>query len=983
MPRASQPLTRAPTLGVLTDWLEGEYQNSVVAGMVEAARESGANLVFFTSCMLRAPLRLGERRNVVYDLAGSEGIDGLVLMAWTVANHLGLDDLERYCERYRPRPMVCVAETLKGMTGILVDGEPALREAIRHVVEDHQFRRIAFVGGPEGNSEATDRLHTYREFLTNCGLRPPDSLVTTGDFQYESGVDAVRVLLDERGVTFDAIVSANDQMALGAIDALRVRNIQVPRDVAIIGFDDINEARYSSPPLTTIRQPLRQQGRLAVEVLLRRLRGEGVDDVLVLPAELVIRRSCGCYSDGRTASITSEPTPQLSQSGTELTVGGALRLRRSSLIEAMRRPVSGLLDGIPEGWEESLLDALIAELQGSPAGFAARVNALLKETMRSGATGNPWQPALSALHHELMPCLASDPAMSLRAEALLREARVLVDEAIEDAQAQHRLTVERRTRALSQAAEILSAAFDLESLGKALRECLLRLDVPNAYLVLDEDVSPARSRVIFAYDPGRDAATLGALRDVPTEVAFLPDGLLPVGRPYAMVVESLFFKDDPLGYAVFEMGPTEPFTYDALRVRLSGALKVALLIEELQVRAGQLRQAQKMETLGHLAGGIAHDFNNLLQAIRGYAELAGVADPGNAELVNDIDEIVRATDRASGLTRQLLTFSQPTRANARIVEVNACVDRTIPMLGHLLGATIKLSTVLRPEAGNILIDPTQLEQAIVNLCVNGRDAMPEGGSLTIETGLRSVSPRIPSSSSPSQADQGGPGADADLAVCFVAVNDTGVGIAPEIRDRIFEPFFTTKDTGQGTGLGLSIVYGIVRNASGDISVESEPGRGTRFLLTFPTAEGTEEARVAGVESPAQGTETVLLVEDEDAIRKLAGRVLTNRGYRVLSAANAAEARALWSANEGGVDLLLSDVTMPGLSGVAFAAELAGSIRPPRTLFISGYLARGVGGPALPAEARFLPKPFSVAALLDAVRAALDSPQVADTDGSRT
>jgi signal transduction histidine kinase/CheY-like chemotaxis protein len=447
-------------------------------------------------------------------------------------------------------------------------------------------------------------------------------------------------------------------------------------------------------------------------------------------------------------------------------------------------------------------------------------------------------------------------------------------------------------------------------------------------------------------------------------------------------VEPLFFKDDPLGYAVFEMGPTEAFTYEALRVRLSSALKVALLIEELQVRAGQLRQAQKMETLGHLAGGIAHDFNNLLQAIRGYSELAAAAGPGNAELMNDLEEIVRATDRASGLTRQLLTFSQPTRANARVVEVNACLDQTIPMLGHLLGPTIKLSTVLRPEAGNILIDPTQLEQAIVNLCVNGRDAMRDGGSLTIETGRRSVTPGIPSSQSPWGAGLGAPGPGADPALTFVAVSDTGMGIAPEIRDRIFEPFFTTKETGQGTGLGLSIVYGIVRNASGDISVESEPGHGTRFLLTFPSAGSAEEARVAGVELPVQGTETVLLVEDEDAIRKLAERVLTHQGYRVLSAANAAAARGLWSANEGRVDLLLSDVTMPGLSGVAFAAELAGSARPPRTLFISGYLATGVGVPALPAEARFLPKPFSVAALLDAVRAALDSPSVADADDSR-
>ncbi len=982
VPRASQPLTRAPTFGVLTDWLEGEYQSAVVGGLVEAARESGVNLIFFTSHRTRrAPFRFGERHNVAYDLAGSGDIDGLVIQAGNLSTYLTLDDLGRYCKRYRPRPMCSLAGAIEGATGIIVDGEQALREGIRHLVEDHQYRRIAFVSGPEGNYDARDRLRTYGEVLAGSGLTPPDSLVVPGDFEYDSGVNAVRVLLDERGVTFDAIVAASDQMALGAIDALRVRNLRVPRDVAIIGFDDISEARYCTPPLTTIRQPLRQMGRLAIEVLLRRIRGEKVDDVLVLPAELVVRRSCGCYSDARRVSVTSNLTPPLTRPGTELTVDDALRLRRSQILEAMREPLSALLDGIPEGWEESLLDALIAELRGAPAGFAERVNTLLNETMRPGATGSHWQPALSALHRELMPCLASDPIMCSRAEDLLEEARALVGEALEDTQAQHRLTIERRTQTLSDATEILSAAFDLESLGKALRECLPRLGVPSAYLVLDADISSAGARVAFAYDPGRDPAVIEGLRDAKVEGISMPDGLLPVDRPYAMVVDPLFFKNDPLGYAVFEMGPAEASTYEALRARISAALKVALLIEELQVRADQLRQAQKMETLGQLSGAIAHDFNNLLQAIHGYAELAGAAEPGNAELAADLEEIVRAADRASELTRQLLTFSQPTRANARVVDANACVEQAIPMIRHLLGPTIQLSTVLRPEAGNILIDPTQLEQAIVNLCVNGRDAMPEGGSLTIETGKQLAAPGISSTPSASEPDPWASRPSAAQTLTFVSVSDTGLGIRPEIRDRIFEPFFTTKETGQGTGLGLSIVYGIVRSASGDITVESEPGRGARFCLMFPASGDIEGATATAAAPPIHGCETVLLVEDEDAIRKLAERVLTQHGYRVLCAANASEARTLWSANEGRVDLLLSDVTMPGLSGVAFAAELAGSVRPPRMLFISGHLAGGVSGRDLPAGARFLPKPFSVAALLDAVRATLDSPAVAGNGGA--
>ncbi len=974
-PRASEPLTRALTFAVLADGLAGEYQSAVVGGVVEAARESGVNLVIIDGCLLRAPLPFGERHRAVYDLARSEGIDGLVIQAGSFVNYLGLDDLARYCEHYRPRPMVSLAAAVEGTTGILVDGEQALREGIRHLVEDHQYRHFAFLGGPEANLEARDRLGTCGDVLAAYGLSPPDLAVVTGDFRYESGVDAVRVLLDERGAVFDAMVAANDLMALGAIDALRARDIKMPGDVAIIGFDDIGEARYCDPPLTTIRQPLRQQGRLAVEILLRRLRGERVDDVLVLPAELVVRRSCGCSSDeGRVSTTGNQPAP-LTPTETEFTVDDALRLRRPKILEAMREAVGGLADALPAGWEEGLFDALAAELRDSPRAFAERLTMLLKEMMRPGVTADHWQPALSALHRELMPCLAANPSMGLRVEDLLEEARVLVDEAV-DAQAHHRLILERRTQSLSEAAETLSAAFDLESLGEALRECLPRLGVTNAFLVLDDDVPPSGARVVFAQDPAFDPSALEDPRDATVEGTSIPDGLLPADRTYAMVVEPLFFKDDPLGYAVFEMGPTDAFIYDALRVRISGVLKVALLIEELQLRASQLRQAQKMETLGQLSGAIAHDFNNLLQAIHGYAELARAANPRNVELAADLEEIVRAADRASELTRQLLTFSQPARANARVVDVNLCVSQTVPMMRHLLGPTIQLSTVLRPEAGYILIDPTQLEQAIVNLCVNGRDAMPDGGSLTIETGRRSVAQGIPSNPSTLERSSWTPRPVPAQALTFVDVCDTGVGIAPEIRDRIFEPFFTTKDIGKGTGLGLAIVYGIVRNASGDILVDSEPGHGTRFSLVFPACGSPQEASAAGGEPPIHGTETVLLVEDEQAIRKLTERVLAGRGYRVLSAASAAEARELWSEHAGDIDLLLSDVTMPGESGVALAAELEASSRPPRVLFISGHISGEAGGAAFPEGARLLGKPFSVAALLEAVRETLDAPTVA-------
>ncbi len=844
VPRAPQPLARAPTFGVLVDWLEGEELR--VGGVVEAARESDVNLICFVGAALHAPFRFGEQRNVVYDLARSEGIDALVILA-TLGNHLGLDDLARYCARYRPLPMSSIAAELEGMTSILIDGERALREGIRHLVEDHQYRRIAFLGGPEGNLEARARLRTYGEVLASYGLRPPDSLVAPGDFKYESGVDAVRVLLDERDATFDAIVVANDHMALGVIDALRARDIRVPRDIAIIGFDDIREARYCSPPLTTIRQPLQQQGRLAVEVLLQRLRGEPVDDVLVLPAELVVRRSCGCYSDARSVHMTNDLPPPLTSPGTELTVDDALRLRRSRILEAMREPVIGLLDGIPAGWEEGLLDALIAELRGAPASFAERVNTLLEDLMRSGMTGSAWQPALSALRRELMPCLAANPIMRSRAEDLLQEARVLVGDAVEHTLAQHRLMIERRTRALSEAAETLSAAFDLKSLGELLRDCLPRLGVPSAYLVLNDQVSSNGAHVAFAHDPGRNPGALEGLRDATIEGTFVPDGLLPVDRTYAMVVEPLFFKDDPFGYAIFEMGPVEGLTYEALREQISSALKVALLIEELQVRAGQLEDAygalqdnqqrllsaEKMATLGRITANIAHEMNTPLAAVR--AALLEIdkraveyeASVGDEEVTREdhlqivaemraaIQLASRASERAAGFVRGIKTQTRDLAPQEKLrFDPVPVIEESLLLLSYdIRRATGGVSFEPPERPIELLGTPGRLAQIVTNLVTNALDALPEIGEGAVTLTLSS-----------------------DQQVARLVVQDTGSGIPSELRDKVFEPMFTTKPLEQGTGLGLSIVRDLVEgHFGGVVDLASEPGHGTTFTLTFPLA----------------------------------------------------------------------------------------------------------------------------------------------------
>jgi len=361
----------------------------------------------------------------------------------------------------------------------------------------------------------------------------------------------------------------------------------------------------------------------------------------------------------------------------------------------------------------------------------------------------------------------------------------------------------------------------------------------------------------------------------------------------------------------------------------------------------QLRQSQKIEAVGRLAGGIAHDFNNLLTVITSRAEIAleafGAADPGRANL----EVIVKTADRGADLVRQLLAFSRRQVLQPKVLDLNAIVSNTSVMLRRLIGEHIDLALVLAPGLGRVKADPGQLEEVIVALAVNARDAMPEGGTLTITT------------------------SDVDLSVTL-AVSDMGMGMDAETQAHIFEPFFTTKEIGRGTGLGLATVHGIVSQSGGHIDVSSEPGRGTTFRIRFPRVD--DPAAVASAGSPGGGTklrETILLAEDEADVRALAHEVLERAGYAVVLATDGTEALRTWEGYRGRIDLLLTDVVMPRMGGFELARRLR-TVHPDlRVIFISGYANDLVTvDRELANAAAYLQKPFRPRTLIQKVREVL-------------
>jgi PAS domain S-box-containing protein len=378
----------------------------------------------------------------------------------------------------------------------------------------------------------------------------------------------------------------------------------------------------------------------------------------------------------------------------------------------------------------------------------------------------------------------------------------------------------------------------------------------------------------------------------------------------------------------------------------------------------QLRQSQKMEAIGQLAGGIAHDFNNLLTTVLGYSNMALNRLSPHEPIREEIEEIQKAGERAANLTRQLLAFSRKQLFEPKVIDVNALIAESTRMLGRLIGEHIRLVTQLDSFVGSVRADPGQVEQVLVNLVVNARDAMADGGTLTIRTQNADVD------ASSGRLHFGAP---PGLYV-VLSVADTGVGIDAETQRRIFEPFFTTKEKPHGTGLGLATVYGIVRQSGGQVFVESEPGRGATFAIYLPRVDAVARSTggVAAPARPARGSETILLVEDEDPVRELTRRCLQQRGYAVLPAASAEEALDVVSGHAGRVDLLLTDIVMPGASGPDLARRLTAERPELQVLFVSGYPDDSPDSPGLlePGSA-FLQKPFTADTLARKVRDVLD------------
>src|SRR5450432_1741683 len=534
-----------PRIGFLVRALD-DFQSSVVL----AARNAtlARDMSFF--CFVGGELGSEPERNRIYQLVGRNNVDALAIMAGTIGNHVGLEALARFCTRFGDLPMCAVTGQLSGMSSIEIDNREGLRAAIRHLVKAHGRRRIAFVRGPEKNQEASERYQAYRDSLDEHGLAFDPQLVADGSFTSDSGELAMSVLLDDRklGDSLDAVVAANDATAFGVLKALGRRRVAVPSRVAVIGFDDVEDARYATTPLTTVRQPLREQGEAAVRLLCDKLQGNAAATHVVLPTTVVIRRSCGCMASAAHATMLPDASTLAKNPASSPSFESSLVRRRDLIRAELARAARGSFVGQSD-WENLLIGSFADQLRGGSDRFSRAIEDLFDQLVATEADLAVGQDVLSVFRDQMLAAIGQDWPLRARAEEHFHEVNRMAALSAERVQASRRARAERTASAVSLASRRLAAVSTVVALADVVHETFPLLGILRCYVSLFATAfEPGdRAKLLFAQDNPQREVEIG---EPFSSSQLTPSDLLNPGQPRAFVVMCLYFDRRELGILV-------------------------------------------------------------------------------------------------------------------------------------------------------------------------------------------------------------------------------------------------------------------------------------------------------------------------------------------------------------------------------------------------------------------------------------------------
>jgi len=842
---------KRPTIALFIHETFGtHYQFSILSGVVDAARQYNVNLISVCGSEYNTPRNQYRNATLIYRWITKENVDGIILTS-PVFNYVDEAFQQHYCEELKPLPLRALGVIAGHAPNTLIDNTSGLRDVMRHLIEKHGYRRLAFINGPLYNKDAEERYTVYREVLEEYNIPLDGNLIVPGEFMYIDGEEIVRVLWDERKVKVDAIVSGNDDMAFGILDALRARGIKVPEQVAVTGFDDSDGASTSIPPLTTVRQPIYQQAYESVELLLAQIRGERVPESLVFLAQPVYRRSCGC------PSLAIQKTMIFGDSSSEKgssSLHEALAKRLYDILFGLRQTTAGLLEPIA-AQSDAFMRAFIEDLKPEEASQPGDLFLRLLEDALWGTSvpddnSLDWHSMISAMRQQLLPILKQYPSSLLKAETLWQTGQVLISERLHQKPAINPVRQETEDNAFRWITQDLITTFEQDALMDVLANALPQLGISECYVGIYEDIhNPNGSaRLVLDYQSGNRAEMEKGGRQFPTPQALM-NYLLTFEGPRTLVMESLHFREECYGFAIFGLGDSvEQVNLNiGLRESISGGLKGARLAREVQRHSTELEHAyqtlrenqqqlmlaEKMASLGRLTAGIAHEMNTPLAAVRAVMiRLENLvneyeASIGDAEVTNeDHHEIAKelraavqladkAAERAAGFVRGVKSQTRGlSDQEQQAINAVVAVEDALLLLNHFVMER-KCPVDFQKSGDDIRIFgvPGRLEQVITNLVNNAVEASyPQGGPITV------------------YLNQG-----ADFVE--LQVSDSGAGIEPENLSKIFDPMFSTKPFGSSTGLGLTIVHDIVVGEfGGTIDVSSSDGQGAIFTLRFPLAK---------------------------------------------------------------------------------------------------------------------------------------------------
>jgi phosphoserine phosphatase RsbU/P len=570
-------------VGLLLDALYNEYASMVVAAFDGECARRGYDLLCFTGGSLHSLAGYELQRNRCFELCSQQSLDGLIVLSLSSTPSV----MKEFLDSYRPIPICSVGIEVPGHSYVQADNASGMRDAVLHLITVHARRQICFLRGPTDNPEAEIRYRAYREALEQFRIPFDPSRVIIANFDDDQGRVAMAELLD-RGVSLDALVGANDHSALGAMRTLRERGMRVPEDVAVVGFDDSEEARGASPSLATVRQPYWDMAERALDFIAEALERETSPRHALLASHFVKRRSCGCLSEGAPSetqqALEADPLP----------FEAAFAKRRQELsAELARAERISRITG-PEGWIDRLLEAVrVAILGASDNELLFLLDEMLARTAVAEGDVGAWQNAVSVMRRRILPCVMSDPRRWMRFEDVWQRVRVLIADAVEREQRSLRRQAERSAGILTDTSESLITSFDVESLPRALADRLPALEIASAYVALYEGQGrpPAESRMIVAYERRKLQELSPAGVRFPT-LELVPSALRE-DRRKSVVVEPLYFENHQLGYTVLELGPRRRVVYELLRELISAALRGAELVRRVAEEARQREKAEK------------------------------------------------------------------------------------------------------------------------------------------------------------------------------------------------------------------------------------------------------------------------------------------------------------------------------------------------------------------------------------------------------